>query len=462
VEQQLVFGDGWVTATLPDDTQVVSPGVSMALPPADDLVDEVRTALRQPLDGPPLADRARGAARVTVAFDDPTVPCFAPLWSAAIPIVLEELERGGVAREKVRLICANALHRQFTNDELAGILGPDLVREFASDDRLSCHDAEDPDALVHLGLTEDGHDVELSRAVIDSDLTVYVNAATTRGFGGGWKSVCVGLSSYRSIKHHHTPDTMSMSTEKNRMHEILDAMGAVVDRELGPDRVFKVETILSNPLQVHRVLGGSVGATRAEVLRITRQHQPPRRDLLPEKVDVVVYGVPDWSPYAAYSFTNPILTLVSTGLGYLGGMIEALGKPGCTAVLATPCPDRWDDRAHPSYREVWDRVLPVTRDPFEARELFEPEFAGREDYIERYRRAFGFHPVHGIMALYPLKRLRHAGRVMVAGAEEPGVVRHVGFEPVRTVEDALVRATEVHGPNPTVAVVPYPPAVSRS
>jgi hypothetical protein len=274
--------------------------------------------------------------------------------------------------------------------------------------------------------------------------------------------VCVGLSSYRSIRTHHTPDTMSMSIERNRMHEALDRMGAVVDRTLGPARVFKVETLLANPLEVHRILAGSVAATRAEVLRVTREHQPPRRDLVDERTDVVLYGVPDWSPYAAYSFTNPLLTLVSTGLGYLGGMIEAVGKPGCTVVLATPCPDRWDDEHHPSYREVWERVLPETRDPWEARERFEPELARRGDLIDRYRTRFGFHPTHPIMALYPLKRLRHAGRVIVAGAEDPGVVRHAGFEPAASVEEALAMAAGDHGPGQSVALVRYPPAVSRT
>jgi nickel-dependent lactate racemase len=462
MQQQLVFGDDWVTVTLPDDAQVVSPGVSLPLPPTPDLEQEVRSALLAPLDKPPLSEVARGVTHVTVAFDDPTVPCFAPLWSTAIPLVLRQLERGGVSREKVQLLCANALHRQFTTTELAGLIGEDLVNEFAPDGRLSCHDAEDPNAIVHLGETEAGHDVDLNRAVVESDLTVYVNASTMRGFSGGWKSVCVGLSSYRSIRHHHTPDTMSMSTEKNRMHEILDQMGAVVDRELGPDRVFKLDTILSNPLQVHRMVAGSTAATRAEVLRVTRENQPSRRDLLPEKVDVVLYGVPDWSPYAAYSFTNPLLTLISTGLGYLGGMIQALGKPGCTVILATPAQDRWDDRHHPSYREVWDLVIPVTRDPFEARELFEPEFAQREDYLQKYRHDFGFHPTHAIMALYPLKRLRHAGTVVVAGAEDESVVRHVGFEPTATVEQALETAATIHGDHPSVAVVPYPPAFNRS
>jgi lactate racemase-like protein len=462
MREHLVFGMGWIEAELPDDTTVVPPGVSLPLPGTPDLGAEVLRALREPLDTPPLAELARGARRVTVAFDDPTVPCYAPLWPVALPAVIEELGAGGVPPEGIRLLCANALHRQFTNDELARLIGSDVVQEFAGRGAIGCHDAEDPDGLQHLGDTDLGEPVDISTAVTDSDLTVYVNASTTRGFSGGWKSVCVGLSSYRSIRTHHTPDTMSMSIEKNRMHETLDRMGAVVDRELGPDRIFKVETLLSNPLEVHRVLGGSTAATRAEVLRVTREHQPARRDLVAERTDVVLYGVPDWSPYAAFSYTNPLLTLISTGLGYLGGMIEAVGKPGCTVIIATPCPDRWDDEHHPSYREVWEHVLPLTHDPYEARERFEPELAARDDLIDRYRTGYGFHPTHPIMAIYPLKRLRHAGRIIVAGAEAPAVVRHAGFDPADTVEDALAMAAEEHGHEQSVAFVRYPPAVSRS
>src|SRR6266513_597910 len=80
--------------------------------------------------------------------------------------------------------------------------------------------------------------------------------------------------------------------------------------------------------------------------------------------------------------------------------------------------DLWDTRHHPSYKEVWDRVVPETRDPYVARERYEHEFATRPDYIEAYRRGFGFHGVHPIMAMFPLKRLKHAGTVLVAGADD--------------------------------------------
>ena len=459
MRQQIVFGDDFLEVELPDRTHIVSPGLSIPLEPVPDLEAAVTDALGAPLDLPPLREVARGRRRVTIAFDDATVPCYAPVWSSAIPIALAELEAGGVRREDVTLVCANALHRMFTHNELATLIGADLVKEFG--ERLLCHDAEDPARLVHLGDTPNGYRVELSRYVTDVDLCVYVNWSTVRGFSGGWKSICVGLSTYASISHHHNPDDMSMSTERNRMHEMLDEMGALVVRELGGDRIFKIETILANPLQVAGIRAGTVDGTRRIALETNRAHMPPRRTLLETKADVVVYGVPEWSPYAAFSYLNPILTLISTGLGYLGGMIEALGKPGCSVILATPCPDRWDGEHHPSYREVWERVLPETKDPYVARERFEPEFATRSDYIERYRFGFGFHPVHAIMALFPLKRLRHAGRVFVAGAQRPELVRHAGFEPAPTVEHALGMALDIHGPDAEIALVPYPPAFNR-
>lgn len=455
MRRQIVFGDGWVEADFPDDIQVVPPGISTSMGAAPDIGREYRTALTDPIDLPPLRELARGKSRVVVAFDDATVPCYAPVWSTAMPLILEELEGAGVSPSNIEFICANALHRKFTLDEIASWIGEDFVKQFG--DQVHCHDAENDRDIVELGTTASGYYVDLNRSAVEADLVVYLNCSTTRGFSGGWKSICVGLSTYRSIAHHHTPDIMSMSLDRNPMHEILDEMGEVVTSALGREHFFKIETVLANPIQVARAFGGSVDATRKAAIDLNKAHMSNRRDLLPERVDTVVYGVPDWSPYAAFSFTNPLLTLISTGLGYLGGMIEALGKPGCTAILATPCPDRWDQTHHPSYKEVWERILPTSRDPDEIRAVHESEFAHREDYIEKYRNEFGFHGVHGIMALYPLKRLRHAGRVIVAGAEDPSIPKHAGFETATTVEEAI---SDVSGAS--IALVEYPPGFNRA
>ncbi|MBI2197016.1 MAG: DUF2088 domain-containing protein, partial [Candidatus Rokubacteria bacterium] len=337
---ELPYGDRTVEATLPARTRILSNAEIAALPPVEDLPAAVERALQAPLGLPRIGELVRPGASVTIAFDDATVASYGPIRGVAIEAVLRELEAAGVPRRNMALICANALHRMFRPAELARLIGPDLVAEFGS--RLICHDAEDPALMVNLGRTpEHGYEVEVHRLVVESDLTVYVNARYNRGFSGGWKSVCVGLSTYRSIRITHTPDGMSMAVHNNRMHTVLNEMGAHLERRLGR-RIFKIDTVLADAHRVGKVVAGGVDETRRDVLETLAGLFPPRRDLALERFDVLVYGVPDFSPYAAFSHVNPILTLISSGLGYLGGLIEAVGKPGCTVIMATPVPDRWD------------------------------------------------------------------------------------------------------------------------
>ena len=90
-----------------------------------------------------------------IAFDDPTAPSFGPVRGLAIEAILEELAEAGVPEENVTLICANALHRKWTSEELARVLGESLVQRFG--DRLLCHDAEDAENIVDLGTTASGY-----------------------------------------------------------------------------------------------------------------------------------------------------------------------------------------------------------------------------------------------------------------------------------------------------------------
>ena len=459
MKDEIIFGDRMMSVELPDNVQIAPPGLSTTLPPVNDIGETIRKALRKPLGRSPLSEIVKPNWKVTIAFDDPTVPCFAPVWEPAIKLVIKELEKGGVKKSNITLLCANALHRKFTRRELAGIIGEDLVKEFGY--RLICHDAEDFENLTYIGTTESGYEVEINRLITDSDLTVYVNTVVWRGFNGGWKSICVGLASYRCIRWHHTPDSMSMSMEKNLMHEILNEMGDLIEDKIGKERIFKIETILANPLQVHKVWAGGVFETRRAALELMKSHIKPRREIVREKADIVLYGIPNWSPYAAFSIMNPMLTLISTGLGYFGGVIEAMGKPGCSTILVSPCPDQWNHTHHPTHQEIWDGILPNYKDPYQIVDHFEEDFSHRPEYIYKYRFCYGFHPMHGIMTTYPLKRLRHASRVFVAGAESPSLIRHLGFEPTRTVEEAIENAKEVHGRDASILFVRYPTLAYR-
>ena len=139
-----------------------------------------------------------------------------------------------------------------------------------------------------------------------------------------------------------------------------------------------------------------------------------------------------------------------------------MGKPGCTVIMASPLPDVWHHDHHPSHQEIWEEILPRYRDPYEIIDRFEDDFAHRPEYIYKYRFCHGFHPMHGLMVTYPLKRLRHAGHLIVAGAKKPALVRHLGFEAAETVEAAVEKARERHGRDASIVFVKYPLLACRS
>jgi hypothetical protein len=452
------YGSGTLQAALPDETFFVPFAGGRKLTPLEDLEGSIREALAKPLGMPPLREIARPGMRVVVAFDDPTVPSYGPMRRLALTEVLRELESAGVRPEAMQFICANSLHRKFRPEELGLILGPSLVEKLGP--RLFCHDAEDAENLVYLGKTPGGYEVELSRHAAEADLLVYINSAHYRGFAGGWKSICVGLSTFRSIRHHHTPDGMSMSVDDNPMHKMLEEMGRLTEERL-PGTIFKIDAIEAGPFQTAAVFAGNIWETRKAAIELLREAYPPRRSLSDERFDVILYGVPDWSPYAIFSHMNPILTLISSGLGYLGGTIQALGKPECTVIMATPCPLQWDRVHHPSYEDVWNKVLSQTRDAYEIEAQYTEQYATHEVYIDQYRNAFGFHPVHGILGTHPLRRLKHCGRVIVAGIQDPAVARHLGFEAADSIETALAMATEIHGTGCSVAYATHPAAPTK-
>ena len=91
MEDQIIFGDRMIPIKLPDDALSAPPGLSTSLSPVDDIADTIRKALQKPLGRPPLSQIAKPNAKVTIAFDDPTVPCFAPIWEPAIKLVIAEL-----------------------------------------------------------------------------------------------------------------------------------------------------------------------------------------------------------------------------------------------------------------------------------------------------------------------------------------------------------------------------------
>ncbi|MBX9792487.1 MAG: hypothetical protein K2Y37_26600 [Pirellulales bacterium] len=55
-----------------------------------------------------------------------------------------------------------------------------------------------------------------------------------------------------------------------------------------------------------------------------------------------------------------------------------------------------------------------------------------------------------------MKRLKHAGRVFAAGAENPAIPARLGYTPTATVEEAIRQAEAIHGPECSLVCVEIP------
>src|SRR5215212_8061433 len=190
-------GDGFLLERLPLGSKVIYPAESLDVVP--DLSDAVGAALDAPLDSAPLDALLQPGIKLTIAFDDITVPTPTmrrpDVRGTIIEAVLTRAARAGV--DDVELICGNGLNRRLTAAEMTHLLGERVFRSFYADNRLNNHDAEDQNSLSAIGSTAAG-EVAVNARVTDSDLVVYVHLVVTPKSGGG-ESFARGLGSAGTV-----------------------------------------------------------------------------------------------------------------------------------------------------------------------------------------------------------------------------------------------------------------------
>src|SRR5688500_10659354 len=220
------------------------------IPGIDDVDAEIQRALTDPLDSEPLSALLHPGMKLTIAFDDvslPLPPMKRPdIRQRIIEAVLDLAAAAGV--DDVHLIAALALHRRMTDAELRHAVGDRVFDAFHPSGAIYNHDAEDPDNLLLIGSTDEGEEVEINKRAAESDLLIYVNINIV-SMDGGHKSVSTGLASYRSIRHHHNVKTMQhsksfMDRHKSELHHSNWRMGKVI-RDAGV-KIFQIESTINN------------------------------------------------------------------------------------------------------------------------------------------------------------------------------------------------------------------------
>ncbi len=478
------------------------------LPAIDDIDGAIRHALLHPIDQDPLPTLLFPGMRLTIAFDDVSLPL--PKMrrpdnrQRVIEAVLDLAAAAGV--DDVHIIAALALHRRMTEDELRHAVGDRVYDAFEPRGLLYQHDAEDVDNLAFLGSTPEGEEVEINKRAATSDLLVYVNINLVP-MDGGWKSTATGLASYRSLRHHHNPTTMEashsfMDQHRSELHKSNWRMGKVlVDSGVN---VFQIETTLNTdtfpqtfdflskrewewsakdratylgtakslalaPARLSRKVLHSIESphqmTSVQAGEVDAVHRVTTANVLAQQLvevhgqtDILTMGIPYICPYNVHSIMNPILVMC-TGLGYYFNLYR--GKPlvreGGVVIMAHPTQPDFHPVHHPSYIDFFEEVLADTTDPHVMSKQYEERYATDDWYRHLYRTSNAYHGVHPFYMWYwGAHGMQHCGRVIIVGGD-PTAVRRLGFVPASTLDDALEVAADTVGRSPTITHLHLPP-----
>jgi lactate racemase len=192
----LAYGKTGLSVEVPADAVVIEPKYVEGLP---DERAALIDAMRKPINSKPLRNLVKPGQKVTIVHTDITR---ATPNERVLPPMLAELESAGIRRSDITLLNALGTHRPQTRDELAAMLGREVVASY----RCLQHDANDDAGLVKVGRTVFGHTVRVNRNFMEADvriLTGFIEPHFFAGFSGGPKGVLPSIAGAESVLSNH-------------------------------------------------------------------------------------------------------------------------------------------------------------------------------------------------------------------------------------------------------------------
>lgn len=444
---------------LPDHATVVRYKETYDDPPAVDPAEATRKALDNPIDLPPLREMAGPDKKVVIGFPDRVKGGVHPTSHrrVALPMIIDDLVRGGTPLENITLLCAMGLHRQNTVEEWYWYLGKELVDRFYPD-RLVNHDAEAPD-ILDFGRDAMGNVVHCSRLLGEADIPIILGHCAGNpygGFSGGYKMLVTGHTSAACIGSHHCPETMhrrdwlGASTEST-MRKQFRSIGEAIEDGIGK-KVLCVDAVLGQKAQILGVAAGTIAGVEEATWPLAKQRTNVGLDM-EEPADVLVMGLPRNFHYGPGMGTNAILMALAIG-GQLSRCWHAFRKGG-VIIAASICDGWFNPNWFPSYKETYERLIDYAT-PAEFLASDEAKRIAHDvEYRFQYSNNYTYHPFHAMsMISGGAVPALHCADVVMIGAQSPKYARGMGYTTVNTFDEAMRHAERYVGKNPRVLCTP--------
>jgi lactate racemase len=394
--------------------------VSRDIPALSDPVGAIQRALHQPVGSAPLRRLAKAGDRACIVFTDATRASPDHL---LMPALLCELEKAGVHRDDITLLCGVGMHRPSTHEEKVEKLGQEVVDQY----RVLDHSARRSEELVDLGITPSGVPLSVNKVAYEADLLIatgLVEPHQYAGYSGGRKTLAVGAAGEKMIEYTHGPamvdhpGTRLGRIEGNPFHE------AVTEAALRAGLTFIVNVVLNDADQAIAVCAGEPTAAFAELVSLARSvYEVP----VDRQFDVAIGGVgypKDANLYQA-----------SRAASYLYFAPTPVVREGGILIVPARCQEGVGDGIGEK------RYLEAMREA--------PDVAT----ILREARTFGYKP--GQQRAFVMAKVLEKCDVIIVGSEDPQVVRDARLIPAETMEEALATAASRLGARLDVLVVPH-------
>lgn len=458
------YGQGTMSAELPDNTDVFIPGVTVPDPPyipEDQLVEATRHSIQNPIGMEPLSKLAKKGSKVTIVFPDNVKGGEQPTAhrKVCIPIILEELYKAGVEKKDILLICSNGLHRKNTEREIYNILGPDIFHQFWYTHQIINHDSEDYDHMVDLGTTDRGDPVLMNKYVYDSDVAILIGHTQSNpygGYSGGYKHCATGITHWRSIASHHVPEVMHRAdfcpvSGHSLMRTKFNEIGMHMEKCMGK-KFFCCDAVLDS--QSRQIEINSGYAKEMQPISWKTADRRTYVNWAEKKYDVLVFGMPQKFHYGDGMGTNPIMLMQALSAQVL--RFKRVMSDHCVILCASLCNGYFHEEIWPYLPELYRMFQKDHMNTLADMNRYGEYFATNPEYVRKYRFCNAFHPFHGfsMMSCGDIAE-QNTSAIYLVGAQEPGIAREMGLKTRATFEEALADAEKKYvGDHPNILALP--------
>lgn len=269
------YGSGTQVVELPD-RNVLDVLVSNEMTHERHGEDAVRYALQHPIGAPRLRTLPKPGQKIAILASDISRPV--PSYEI-LPAILDELIAAGCRREDIRVVFALGSHRPHSEEERRRLVGTHVY------ELVACIDSN-PEDCVHMGYTQNGTPVDITRSVAEADFRICTGNIEFHyfaGYSGGVKAIMPGVSTPHAIQSNHRlmvhPAACAGNLETNPLRQDIEEAGRIC----GVDYI--VNVVLDEHKQiVYAVAGDAVQAHRAGCAYLDRMYRKP----IPTRADIVL------------------------------------------------------------------------------------------------------------------------------------------------------------------------------